>query len=92
MSYLFSGIRYLLTGIIALPVALLLFLLVALVVTALAGCMVGPKYVKPSTPTPAVYKEQPPASYQGVSLGLWLAPSARAVIPRRGASNPRVEE
>lgn len=36
-----------------------------LLVFPLAGCVVGPKYVKPSTPTPPAYKEQPPASYQG---------------------------
>ena len=65
MSYLLSGLRYILTSIIAVPVALLFFLLLVLVVTALAGCTVGPKYVKPSTPTPAAYKEAPPASYQG---------------------------
>jgi NodT family efflux transporter outer membrane factor (OMF) lipoprotein len=57
MSYLLAGLRYTLTGIIA--------VLLVLVVIALSGCMVGPKYVKPSTPTPAAYKEQPPASYQG---------------------------
>jgi NodT family efflux transporter outer membrane factor (OMF) lipoprotein len=57
MSYLLAGLRYTFTGIIA-------FLLVLLVV-ALAGCTVGPKYVRPAAPTPAAYKEQPPASYQG---------------------------
>jgi NodT family efflux transporter outer membrane factor (OMF) lipoprotein len=57
MSYLLAGLRYTLTGIIA--------LLLVLLVIALTGCMVGPKYVKPSAPTPTVYKEQPPASYQG---------------------------
>jgi len=53
MSYLLSGLRYILASIVALSVALLLFLLLVLVVTALVGCTVGPKYVKPSTPTPA---------------------------------------
>jgi NodT family efflux transporter outer membrane factor (OMF) lipoprotein len=57
MSYLFSGLRYTLTGIVA--------LLVVLLVIALGGCTVGPKYVRPSTPTPATYKEQVPASSQG---------------------------
>jgi NodT family efflux transporter outer membrane factor (OMF) lipoprotein len=57
MNYLLAGLRYALTGIIA--------VLLVLVVIALSGCMVGPKYVKPSTPTPAAYKEQPPASYEG---------------------------
>ena len=45
MSYLLSGLRYTLTGIVA--------LLLALLVIALAGCTVGPKYVRPSAPTPA---------------------------------------
>lgn len=31
----------------------------------LAGCMVGPKYVKPSAPTAPAFKEQPPASFTG---------------------------
>jgi NodT family efflux transporter outer membrane factor (OMF) lipoprotein len=57
MTYLLARFRYMVTGIIAL-------LLVLLVVT-LVGCTVGPKYVKASVPTPTAYKEQPPASYQG---------------------------
>jgi NodT family efflux transporter outer membrane factor (OMF) lipoprotein len=57
MSYLLAGVRYTPTGMIALLLVLLVF--------ALAGCTVGPKYVRPSAPTPAAYKEQPPASYQG---------------------------
>jgi len=31
----------------------------------LAGCMVGPKYVKPSAPTAPAFKEEPPASFSG---------------------------
>jgi NodT family efflux transporter outer membrane factor (OMF) lipoprotein len=57
MSYLLAGLRHTLTGILA--------VLLVLVVIALAGCMVGPRYAKPGTPTPTAYKEQPPASYQG---------------------------
>jgi NodT family efflux transporter outer membrane factor (OMF) lipoprotein len=30
----------------------------------LAGCMVGPKYVKPTTPTAPAFKEQPPESFK----------------------------
>jgi NodT family efflux transporter outer membrane factor (OMF) lipoprotein len=30
----------------------------------LAGCMVGPKYKRPSTPVPAAFKEQPPESFK----------------------------
>ena len=35
----------------------------------LAGCTVGPDYVKPPTETPAAYKESPPASYG--DAGTW---------------------
>jgi len=57
MNYVLLMFRYIATSIVALLLAMLVF--------ALAGCMVGPKYVKPGAPTPAAYKEQPPASYQG---------------------------
>jgi NodT family efflux transporter outer membrane factor (OMF) lipoprotein len=30
----------------------------------LAGCMVGPKYVKPDTPTPTAFQEAPPESFK----------------------------
>lgn len=30
----------------------------------LSGCMVGPKYSKPSAPVPSAYKEEPPASFK----------------------------
>ena len=30
----------------------------------LAGCMVGPKYVKPDTPAPSAFKEAPPDSFK----------------------------
>jgi NodT family efflux transporter outer membrane factor (OMF) lipoprotein len=30
----------------------------------LGGCMVGPKYVKPTTPAPAAFKESPPDSFK----------------------------
>lgn len=33
-------------------------------VLLLSGCMVGPKYVKPSVPAPPAYKEQPPDSFK----------------------------
>jgi NodT family efflux transporter outer membrane factor (OMF) lipoprotein len=35
----------------------------------LAGCAVGPNYVKPSTDVPAAYKEPPPAAYS--DAGQW---------------------
>ena len=59
MSYLLAGLRSTLTSIIA---PLLVLLLITLV-----GCTVGPKYVKASTPTPTVYKEQPPTPIQGAN-------------------------
>lgn len=59
MTYLVGRLRYTFAGIIA---PLLVLLLITLV-----GCTVGPKYVKPSTPTPAAYKEQPPASHPRAS-------------------------
>jgi NodT family efflux transporter outer membrane factor (OMF) lipoprotein len=56
MKYALVTFRYIVTSIVALLLVLLIF--------ALESCTVGPKYVKPSTPTPTAYKEQPPASYQ----------------------------
>jgi NodT family efflux transporter outer membrane factor (OMF) lipoprotein len=55
---LMAAFRYLVTSILAVLLVLLVF--------ALESCTVGPKYARPNTPTPAAYKEQPPASYQGV--------------------------
>ena len=57
MKYVLIVVRYILTSIAAL-VLVLLFL-------ELQGCTVGPKYVRPSVPTTAVYKEQAPPSFQG---------------------------
>jgi NodT family efflux transporter outer membrane factor (OMF) lipoprotein len=57
MKSAWVAFRYIVTSILALLLALLLF--------ALESCTVGPKYVKPSTPTPAVFKEQPPAPSPG---------------------------
>jgi len=57
MTYLLAGLRCTLTGIIALMLILLFI--------ALTGCVVGPKYVRPSAATPERYKELPPASSQG---------------------------
>jgi NodT family efflux transporter outer membrane factor (OMF) lipoprotein len=36
----------------------------SLITVLLAGCMVGPKYVKPSAPTAPAFKEQPPDSFK----------------------------
>jgi NodT family efflux transporter outer membrane factor (OMF) lipoprotein len=54
MNHVFDLARLILTGIIALVLVLLL--------VALEGCTVGPKYVKPSVPTTLTYKEEPPGS------------------------------
>ena len=53
MNYVFAVTRFILTGIVALILVLLL-----------AGCTVGPKYVKPSVPTTPTYKEEPPGSFK----------------------------
>jgi NodT family efflux transporter outer membrane factor (OMF) lipoprotein len=57
MNYVLLMFRSIATSIVAPLLVMLVF--------AFAGCMVGPKYVKPGAPTPAAYKEPPPASYQG---------------------------
>jgi NodT family efflux transporter outer membrane factor (OMF) lipoprotein len=57
MKCALATFRFIVVGIVA--------LLLVLVIIALSSCTVGPKYVKSSTPTPAAYKEAPPASYQG---------------------------
>ena len=57
MKYALATFRYIVTIIVA--------LLLVLLIVALESCTVGPKYARPSAPTPAAYKEQPPASYQG---------------------------
>lgn len=56
MRYFFSVMRLLLTSIVALPLVLL--------IVALEGCTVGPKYVKPAVPTSATFKEETPASFK----------------------------
>ncbi len=38
--------------------------LLSMVTIFVAGCMVGPKYVKPSTPLAPAFKEQPPESFK----------------------------
>ena len=59
MKYALVTFRYIVTGIFALLLVLLIF--------ALESCTVGPKYVRPSAPTPQTYKEQPPASSPGAA-------------------------
>ena len=56
MKHVISAIRLILTGIVA--------LLLVLLFVALEGCTVGPKYVRPTTPTTATYKEEPPVGFK----------------------------
>jgi NodT family efflux transporter outer membrane factor (OMF) lipoprotein len=56
MNYVSGVVRLILTGIVA--------LLLVLLVVALAGCTVGPKYVRPTVPTTATYKEEAPGSFK----------------------------
>ncbi len=53
MRSFFAVMRFILTSIIA-------FLLVLL----LAGCTVGPKYIKPTVPATPAYKEEVPGSFK----------------------------
>jgi len=53
MRPLFAVMRFILTGIVGLLFVLLL-----------AGCTVGPKYVKPAVPTTPAYKEEVPGSFK----------------------------
>jgi hypothetical protein len=41
-----------------------LFTITGLAALMLAGCMVGPKYAKPSVPMTPAYKESPPDSFK----------------------------
>jgi NodT family efflux transporter outer membrane factor (OMF) lipoprotein len=56
MKYVTRMARLILTGIVA--------LLLVLLMVALEGCTVGPRYVKPSVPTTRSYKEETPASFK----------------------------
>ena len=53
MRYFLVVMRFISTGTPVLPLVLLL-----------AGCTVGPKYIKPSVPATATYKEEPPGSFK----------------------------
>jgi NodT family efflux transporter outer membrane factor (OMF) lipoprotein len=61
MKYLATGARLIFSSIIS--------LLLVLLIVALGGCTVGPKYVKPSVPMTPAYKEEPPASFK--EAGSW---------------------
>jgi NodT family efflux transporter outer membrane factor (OMF) lipoprotein len=53
MNYMLGAARFIFTSVVVLIFVLLL-----------AGCTVGPKYIKPTTPTTATYKEEPPNSFK----------------------------
>jgi NodT family efflux transporter outer membrane factor (OMF) lipoprotein len=53
MRYFFAVVRFILSGILVLLLGLLL-----------AGCTVGPKYIKPTVPMTATYKEEAPSSFK----------------------------
>jgi hypothetical protein len=53
MNYALTAVRFIVTGIVALLLVLLL-----------AGCTVGPKYVRPTVPTTPTYKEETPTSFK----------------------------
>src|SRR6267154_43006 len=53
MKYVTGAARFILTSVVALILVLLI-----------AGCTVGPKYVKPSVPSTATYKEEAPAAFK----------------------------
>jgi NodT family efflux transporter outer membrane factor (OMF) lipoprotein len=54
MRYFFAVVRFIVIGIVALLLGLLL-----------AGCTVGPRYIKPTVPMTAAYKEEAPGSFKG---------------------------
>ncbi len=53
MRYFFAVMRFIVTSIVA-----------VLLVLLLAGCTVGPKYVKPAAPATPTYKEEAPGSFR----------------------------
>src|ERR1700731_3656776 len=53
MRCFFAVMRFIVTSIVA-----------VLLVLLLAGCTVGPKYVKPAVPTTPTYKEEAPGSFK----------------------------
>src|ERR1700693_5024643 len=51
-------------GVVRLILAAIVALLLVLLFVALEGCTVGPKYIKPTAPTTATYKEEVPAAFK----------------------------
>jgi NodT family efflux transporter outer membrane factor (OMF) lipoprotein len=58
MRYFFALMRFISTGTLILPLVFLI-----------AGCTVGPKYIKPTVPMTATYKEEAPSSFK--ESGQW---------------------
>ena len=56
------------------------FILVAVAI-GLAACRVGPKYSKPVTPAPLVYKETAPSGYKSLP-GTWQAAKPSETLPK----------
>src|SRR5215472_685655 len=56
-------------------------LALAAVVVALTGCRVGPKYSKPVTPAPLVYKEPAPSGYRSLP-GTWQPANPSETLPK----------
>src|ERR1700692_842578 len=56
MKYVIGVVRLILNSIVA--------MLLVLLFVALEGCTVGPKYIKPTAPTTATYKEAPPTAFK----------------------------
>src|SRR5882762_10852162 len=53
MKYVIGAARFILTSVVALILVLLI-----------AGCTVGPKYIKPTVPTTTTFKEEAPAAFK----------------------------
>ena len=49
---------------------------------ALAACRVGPKYTKPVTPAPLVYKETAPSGYRSGLPGMWQPANPSETLPK----------
>ena len=73
MRYFFAVVRFIVTGIIALLLGLLL-----------AGCTVGPKYIKPNVPTTPAYKEEVPGSFKESDQWQTARPSGQLSRAKKG--------
>ena len=67
MKYFFGAKRFISTGAFILPL-----------LSQLAGCAVGPKYIKPAVPMTQMYKEEVPSSFKGSDQWQPAHPADRA--------------